>query len=122
MATTHCDREQEHAAAIARAKEGALSDFDLEKICRIFQILSDPTRMKIVLALMQGDLCVYHLAELSGGTVSGVSHQLRILRENNLVKTKRLGKNVEYSIADQHIYKIIRTGLSHLTCEGGEER
>ncbi len=122
MANRNCDREKEHLAAVERAKEGMFSESDVGKIGKIFQLLSDPGRLKIVLALMNGDMCVYHLTEVSGGTVSGVSHQLRNLRDNGIVKAKRLGKNIEYSIADEHVREIVKTGMAHLHCEENYEK
>ena len=116
MANMYCEHEKQHAAAVERAKEHILAGSDVEKICGIFRMLADPTRMKVVLALMQGEMCVYHLAEVSNSTVSGVSHQLRVLRDNKIVKAKRFGKNVEYSIADEHVREIVEKGIEHLTC------
>ena len=116
MEKMYFDREQEHAKAVQRAKEEILSGSDVEKICNIFQILSMPSRLKIVLALLNGEMCVYHLTEVCGGTVSSVSHQLRILRDNCIVKAKRFGKNVEYSIIDEHVCKIILMAVEHLSC------
>lgn len=118
--TMYCDREREHEAAVQRAREGILSGADVEKISKIFQMLSDPGRLKIVLALLNGEMCVYHLTEISGGSFSGVSHQLRVLRDNGVVRSKRMGKNVEYSIADTHVRKIVEMGVEHLKCT--EER
>ncbi len=111
-----CDHEKEHELAVQRAKEGILSPKDTEKICKIFYLLSDTGRFRLVYALLQGDMCVYHLTEVAGGTQSGVSHQLRVLRDNGIVKAKRVGKFVEYSIADEHIREIVETGVKHLQC------
>lgn len=73
--------------------------------------------MKIVLALMQGEMCVYHLSEVcEGSTLSGISHQLRILKDNGIVKARRLGKNIEYSISDHHVCEIVNLALKHLQC------
>ncbi len=116
MTNLYCDKEREHEKAAKRAKEGVLASLDVEKLCAVFRMLADPTRMKIVLALMKGNMCVYHLAEVADGTVSGVSHQLRILRDSNVVKAERQGKNMEYSIADEHVQKIIKTAIQHLHC------
>ena len=99
-----------------RVKEGVLSSSDVEKVCNIFRVLADPTRMKIVLGLFRGDMCVNHLMEVCGGTQSGVSHQLRILRDNQIVKAKRIGQSVEYSIADAHVREIVEMGVAHLCC------
>lgn len=111
-----CEHEKEHELALRRAKEEILSTKDTEKICKIFHLLADTGRFRLVYALLQGDMCVYHLTEVADGTQSGVSHQLRILRDNGIVKAKRVGKFVEYSIADEHIREIIETGVKHLAC------
>ncbi len=99
-----------------RAREGILSTMEVEKLCVMFRMLADPTRMKIVLGLMKGDMCVGRLMEVCDGTQSAVSHQLRVLRDNKIVKAKRMGQNVEYSIADEHVYKIVEMSVAHLAC------
>ena len=93
------------------------SQDEVEQVCTVFRMLAEPTRMKIVLALLDGDMCVYHLTEKCGGTQSGISHQLRVLRDNKIVKAKRLGQSVEYSLADAHVQSIVKMGLEHLHCE-----
>ena len=118
MPNMYCEREKEHLQSVQRAKEGVLSHTDVQKMCKIFQVLADSTRMKIVLALMKGEMCVYHLAEVCDATVSGVSHQLRILRDNGIVRTRRFGKNVEYSIADDHVREMVDLAVTHLSCVG----
>ena len=115
MSTIHCNHE-EHAKAAQRAKEGILSGTDTEKLCAVFRMLAEPTRMRIVLSLLNGEMCVYHLAEVTDSTVSGVSHQLRVLRDNKIVKAKRFGKNVEYSLADEHVCEIVQLAVRHLAC------
>lgn len=111
-----CEHEAEHKATLERIRQEVLSSNDVEQVCRTFQMLSDPGRLKIVLALLKGDVCVFHLTEMCDSTQSAVSHQLRILRDNKIVKAKRMGKNVEYSIADAHIREIVETGIRHLRC------
>ena len=109
----------EHEISARRAKEKLVYSEDIEKICRIFHLLSEPSRMKIVLALRQGEMCVYHLAEICQDiTFSGISHQLRILKDNGIVKARKLGKYVEYSIIDGHIFEIVQLALEHLACLG----
>ncbi len=117
MEKIYCDREKEHLASVQRAKEGILSSKEIETVCKVFRLLAEPSRMKIVLALLNGEMCVYHLTGVCGGTVSAVSHQLRVLRDNGIVKSKRYGKNVEYSIADAHVEKIISMSVAHLACK-----
>jgi ArsR family transcriptional regulator len=106
----------QHNPTIAKV----LRNNEVEKISKIFQILADPARLKIVLALMNGDMCVGELTGVCDVTQSAVSHQLRVLRDNRIVKGKRLGQKVEYSIADGHIREIIEMGIAHLTCVDGE--
>lgn len=117
MEMIHCDHEKAHQAAAQRAKEEMLANLDLGKVCKIFQLLSDPGRLKIVLTLMQGEMCVYHITEVCEGSMSSISHQLRLLRDNGIVKARRMGKNMEYSIADEHVREIVEMGIAHLHCE-----
>ena len=90
-----------------------------ERICDVFRMLSEPSRLKIVVALLDGELCVYHILEAVGGTQSAVSHQLRVLKDNRVVRARRAGQNVYYSLADEHVCQIVRMGLQHGAC-GGE--
>ena len=116
--TSICGHEQQHSVTAQRAKERILGSAEASAISTIFRVLSDPTRMKIVLGLLEGDMCVYHLTEVCDGTQSGVSHQLRILRDNNIVKAKRIGQTVEYSLADEHVRKLLEISIEHLACQG----
>ena len=110
------ENKKENSVVEQRAREGVLSASDVEKVCVVFRILADPTRMKIVMGLMQGDMCVNRLLGICGGTQSAISHQLRVLRDNKIVTAKRMGQNVEYSIADMHVHKIVEMSIAHLYC------
>lgn len=112
-----CEHNAAHEKSLQRAKENVLSQQDVEKICKIFYLLSDPGRFKIVQTLLEGELCVYHLCEICQSNISAVSHQLRLLKDNHIVKARKFGKNVEYSIADMHVREIIEMGIRHLSCE-----
>lgn len=112
-----CVHEKEHEETRKRIEREPLSGDEVEQISRIFHMLAEPSRLKIVLALLKGNMCVYHLTEACGSTQSGVSHQLRVLRDNKIVRAERMGKSVEYSLADEHIREIIETGVAHLRCE-----
>lgn len=116
-----CIQTAEHEKSVASAQENMLKEEALTKMCGIFRILGEPSRMKIVLALLEGEMCVYHLTEICGGSFSSVSHQLRILRDNGIVKTRRIGKNIEYSIADEHVHEMVEMGKEHLNCRMQEE-
>ena len=112
----NCEKEKEHLFIVERAKTNGLSIESVSQICNIFQILSEPSRLKIVLALFEGSMCVYHLTEVCGGTVSGISHQLRLLRDNKIVTAQRFGKNIEYSLADEHVREIVEMAVAHIHC------
>ena len=89
-------------------------DNELYDLSDFFKVLGDSTRSKIIWALDEHELCVCDLAVLLGMTKSAISHQLRALREANLVVNRRDGKNVFYSLADDHIKQIFEKGLEHI--------
>ena len=89
---------------------------NVEKTSRIFALLGDETRMKIVLSLMEGELCVFHICEIVEGKQSAVSQHLRKLKDAKIVKAQKVGNQVLYSIADDHIRTIIKTALRHKNC------
>ena len=88
----------------------------LYDLADLFKVFSDTTRIKILFALMGRELCVADIAEQTGSTQSGVSHQLRTLKQARLVKFQRDGRNVVYSLADDHVYTMLNQGMSHI-CE-----
>ena len=88
----------------------------LYDLADLFKVFSDTTRIKILYALMPGERCVADIAEAIGATQSAVSHQLRILKASRLVKFQRDGKNVLYSLADDHVYTVLAQGMNHI-CE-----
>ena len=84
-------------------------------LAETFKVLGDPTRLRIVLALAADELCVCDLAELIGVSVSAISHHLRLLRGLKLVKFRKEGKMVHYSLDDEHIENIIHDAQIHVT-------
>jgi len=88
----------------------------LYDLADLFKVFSDTTRIKILYSLMGGERCVADVAEAIGATQSAVSHQLRILKQARLVKFQRDGKNVLYSLSDDHVYTMLSQGLTHI-CE-----
>ncbi len=88
----------------------------LYDLADLFRVFSDTTRIKILFCLMGRELCVADIAEETGTTQSAVSHQLRTLKQAHLVKFQRDGRNVLYSLADDHVYTMLNQGLSHI-CE-----
>ena len=88
----------------------------LYELADLFKVFGDTTRIKILYALMEQDLCVADLAEIIGASQSAVSHQLRTLKQARLVKFQRDGKNVIYSLSDAHVYTVLAQGMTHI-CE-----
>lgn len=89
-------------------------DGTVERLAGVFRTFGDGTRLRILFALLRKEMCVNDLAQNLGMTVSAVSHQLRILRQGELVRTRREGKTVYYAIADHHVSLIIRSGAEHV--------
>ncbi len=87
---------------------------EVDKTAETFKILGDPTRLKLVLALAKEELCVCDLSALIGVSISAISHQLRLLRGMRIVKNRKDGKMVYYSIEDSHIENIISETLVHI--------
>lgn len=83
-------------------------------LCELFSLLGDPTRLRIVDALSRRELCVHDLAQVLGKTISAVSHQLRLLRGARLVRHRREGKLVIYSLDDEHVIRLVAAGLEHV--------
>ena len=87
----------------------------MEDLAAVFKIFGDFTRLTILSVLMDNEeMCVSDIAEALNMTQSGVSHQLALLKQSKLVRTKRKGKSIYYSIADEHVSEIIRIGLEHI--------
>ncbi len=117
MKQENCNHEREHELVVERAKENMPDAEAILTAANIFKVLGEPSRLKIILALMEGELCVYHIVEICGGNQSATSHQLRILKDNRVVKSRREGQNILYSIADDHIREIIKMSEAHLSCK-----
>ncbi len=114
---TECNHEEEHAREAERARANMPSEEEIAQVCAELKAISEPSRLKILLALRQGELCVYHIVQAVGGTQSGVSHQLRILRDNRIIKSRRDGQNIVYSLADAHVVAVLELACAHSKCE-----
>lgn len=109
-----CDEQCVHKDLVNKVI-GELPDEDaLYDLAELFKVFGDSTRVRILFALFDSELCVCDLSEALDMTQSAISHQLQILRTNKLVKSRREGKQVYYSLADQHVVTIIAQGLSHI--------
>ncbi len=89
-------------------------DEELDAVADFFKMFGDNTRLKIMLALQQSELCVMDIAEALSMTQSAISHQLKVLKQQDLVKARRDGKTIYYSLADDHIGTILSTGIDHI--------
>lgn len=105
------DREK----AVGKAKTDMLDSEIIESLSKLFKVFGDPTRIKILWALNVHELCVLDICEVLGMTKSAVSHQLATLKEANLVRARRDGKEVYYSLDDEHVKEIFETGIIHVT-------
>jgi len=99
---------------ISDVKKKIKSEDIINRLSETFKVLGDATRVKIVFALLIEELCVCEISELLKTTKSAVSHQLRILRNTRLVKYRKEGKMVYYSLDDNHISNILAEGLKHI--------
>lgn len=86
----------------------------LEQIAELFKAFGDPTRVAILSLLVDGELCVNDITETMTVSQSAISHQLRILKQMHLIKSHREGKNILYSLADDHVLTILKMGLEHV--------
>lgn len=109
-----CEHEEHHREAVAESLGRMPGETTLYELSDFFKILGDSTRMRILFALDGAPLCVCDLADLLGMTKSAVSHQLKILRQSDLVTYRKVGKNVYYTLADDHVGSIIETALAHI--------
>jgi DNA-binding transcriptional ArsR family regulator len=104
-----------HEDIINKVKECIPEEETLYDLADLFKVLGDSTRIKILCALFQAEMCVCDIAALLGMTQSAISHQLRVLKQARLVKYKREGKVVYYSLDDEHVKSIFDQGLIHIS-------
>ena len=113
MAAT-CDINQINEDKIKRARKAVADEASLFGLAETFKAIGEPSRVKIIYALLAEELCVCDLAAAVGMTPSAVSHQLRALRNLKLVKHRREGQMVHYSLDDKHIETLLAQGLEHV--------
>ena len=109
-----CEVNFIHAEVVEKVQQEMISPAEARELAEIFKILSSPTRVKILHALFQSEMCVCDIVAALGLTQSAVSHQLRLLRARRLVKFRQEGKVVYYSLDDNHIEKLFAAGLEHM--------
>lgn len=113
--------EHNHEEILRRVRGKLPGDELLSDLADLYRIFGDGTRIKILYALLEEEMCVCAIAELLGMTQSAISHQLRILKDANLVGRRREGKEVFYFLSDSHVRNMIAQGFIHLMEERKEE-
>jgi ArsR family transcriptional regulator len=107
--------ESQQPDVIKSVQEKMPKDYAIEKVTSFFKVLGDSTRIKILYALREQEMCAGDIAVLLDMTKSAVSHQLAIMRNMHQIRSRRKGKNIFYSLDDQHIVDIIDEALIHMT-------
>ncbi len=114
MKTDTCVSFNIDSDCVEKVRAKMKSDSIFFALAETFKVLGDPTRLKILYALFNEELCVCELTELLAMTQSAISHQLRVLRNMRLVKYRKSGRSVFYSLDDKHIVNLFREGLEHV--------
>lgn len=109
-----CDVVAAHDEIVQKVKGGMPAEETIKALADFYKVFGDATRARILCVLLQAEVCVCDLAELLEMTQSAISHQLRVLKQMKLVKNRREGKTVYYSLADGHIQTIISQGMEHI--------
>lgn len=117
-----CDIPHLDAVHAATREAQLLSSATVLEIAATFGVLGDPTRIRILDALTGGELCVCDIATLAGISESAVSHQLRLLRGMRLVRSRRAGRQVFYTLDDQHIVELLRLAVTHVEESAGTQQ
>ena len=109
-----CDCNFIHDEIVGKVKNKMPEDEKLYDLADLFKVFGDTTRIKIIYALFEEEMCVCDIADLLNMTQSAISHQLSVLRKANLVSFRREGKTVYYSLADEHVKNMLDAGVSHI--------
>lgn len=110
----HCGYMHLHEDVIRRVEQTMPGEDALFDLAELFKVFGDSTRIRILYLLFQSEMCVCDIAQLLGMTQSAISHQLQVLKKSKLVKYRRQGKTVFYSLADDHVHAIIGQGMDHV--------
>lgn len=109
-----CDTTEVHKDLLAIVEKKMPPEEILYDLAELYKVFGDSTRIRILFVLFEAEVCVCDIAEALNMTQSAISHQLRILKQNKLVKNRREGKSIFYSLADDHVRRIINQGLEHV--------
>ena len=109
-----CDLQHVHEGVVDDVRMKMPDDEKLTDLADLYKIFSDATRVKILYYLLNSELCVCDMASLLDMNSPAVSHHLRILKQSKLVKSKKVGKEAIYSLADEHVATILKNGMEHI--------
>ena len=109
-----CDAVEVHEELLKIVDETMPEETELYDLAELFKVFGDSTRIRILFVLFEAEVCVCDLAQVLNMTQSAISHQLKILKQNKLVKSRREGKSIFYSLADDHVRSIIAEGREHI--------
>lgn len=109
-----CESEHAHSEIVEKVRAVMPDEDTLYDVAELFKVFGDSTRTNILTALFESEMCVCDIGELLGMTKSAISHQLRILRQSKLVKARKVGKEVFYSLADDHVVRIFEMAIEHV--------
>ena len=115
-AEERCEDYHVHEETVARVDAELPDEELLYDLAELYKVFGDSTRIKILYVLFEAEMCVCDIAQVLGMTQSAISHQLRVLKQSKLVKFRREGKTIFYSLADDHVRTILGMGMEHL-CE-----
>jgi DNA-binding transcriptional ArsR family regulator len=110
-----CDFISVHPDIVQAVEQQMPPEETLYDLAELYKVFGDTTRIKILYVLFESEMCVCDIAQLLGMTQSAISHQLRVLKQSRLVKYRREGKTVFYSLADGHVRTIINQGMEHIS-------
>ena len=109
-----CDAVEVHENLLKIVNDTMPEETELYDLAELFKVFGDSTRIRILFVLFEAEVCVCDLAQVLQMTQSAISHQLKILKQNKLVKSRREGKSIFYSLADDHVRTIIAQGCDHI--------
>ena len=109
-----CEFMHVHDELVKKVNENMPKDEELYELAELYRVFGDSTRIKILYVLFESEMCVCDIAQVLGMTVSAISHQLKVLKQARLVKHRKDGKTVFYSLADDHVRTLIDQGVAHV--------
>jgi len=109
-----CEDNEIHPDLLSKVKAQLPPEDTLYDLAELFKVFGDSTRIRILFVLFEAEVCVCDIATTLNMTTSAISHQLKILKNNKLVKARRVGKSIFYSLADEHVRTIVGSGLEHI--------